>query len=175
MLLYFAYGSNMHPLRLEERIGAHDIVGAARLPGHRLMFHKRGRDGSGKCDAWHTGDPAHVVHGVLYRIGAPQKSLLDRIEGVGRGYEAASVTVHNGQGECRALAYRAQPAHIDPAARPFSWYHALVVHGARYHRLPRSYVDAIAVVEALDDPDTLRQAQHLDLLRGLERLDRRRS
>ena len=50
-LLYFAYGSNLHPERLRERVPSAESLGVARLEAHVLRFHKRGRDGSGKCDA----------------------------------------------------------------------------------------------------------------------------
>lgn len=168
MLLYFAYGSNMHPARLRSRIGPCEAVEAGRLTGHRLAFHKRGRDGSGKCDAHRTRVPGHVVHGVIYRIGRAQKLILDRVEGVGRGYESVTTTVHGDGGEREAVLYRAQPAHIEPAARPFAWYHALVLAGARYHGLPADYIEHIAAVEAMDDRDAARHARHMQLLEGLE-------
>lgn len=168
MHLYFAYGSNLHPARLEARIGACDVAGVATLRRHRLMFHKRGRDGSGKCDAHRTGDPADVVHGVLYRISRKQQLALHRFEGVGRGYESARIVVQAGNSACEASTYIAQHAHIEPNAMPFSWYHALVLGGARFHRLPAGYVDSIASVAVSPDPDPARHARHMRLVGRLE-------
>ena len=54
-LLYFAYGSNLHPTRLGDRAPSVELVGTAVLEGHALRFHKRGADGSGKCNALATG------------------------------------------------------------------------------------------------------------------------
>ena len=61
-MLHFGYGSNMYKARIECRLGPCDWLGAASLTGFVLRFHKRGRDGSGKCDALRTGDPADRLH-----------------------------------------------------------------------------------------------------------------
>lgn len=50
---YFAYGSNMCSGRLSERVSC-TFVAVARLAGHQLRFHKVSKDGSSKCDAFHT-------------------------------------------------------------------------------------------------------------------------
>lgn len=62
MIYYFAYGSNMLTERLIARTPSARPVGTSLLPGHRLTFHKRGRDGSGKCDAFET---AHLHRRLL--------------------------------------------------------------------------------------------------------------
>ena len=64
--LYFAYGSNLHPARLAARTPSCHALGRAVLARHVLRFHKRGRDGSAKCDAWFTGDPTDRLYGVVY-------------------------------------------------------------------------------------------------------------
>ena len=57
----FAYGSNMLTARLRERVSSAAAVGIGRLPGHVLKWHKRSRDGSGKCDIESTGLNEEVV------------------------------------------------------------------------------------------------------------------
>lgn len=60
-ILYFAYGSNMSSARLRARVPSCRPIGIAFLPGHELRFHKRSKDGSGKCDAFQVEGGAGVV------------------------------------------------------------------------------------------------------------------
>ena len=41
MIHYFAYGSNLHPLRLTDRVHCADLVGSVELASHQLAFHKQ--------------------------------------------------------------------------------------------------------------------------------------
>ena len=54
---------------------------------HRLEFHKVGRDGSAKCDAFETGNPDDSVIGVVFDIHTAEKNYLDQAEGLGVGYD----------------------------------------------------------------------------------------
>jgi gamma-glutamylcyclotransferase len=162
--LYFAYGSNLHPRRLRERVASAVAVGSGRLEGHRLRFHKRARDGSGKCDAMRTGRPEDAVLGVLYRLDAADVARLSGIEGVGRGYEVYDVRIRVGDGLVEAFTYLADPAFVDPTLVPWDWYKTLVLVGARHHRLAERYVAAIGAVESRPDPDAHRAATHAALL-----------
>ncbi|MGD8955892.1 MAG: gamma-glutamylcyclotransferase [Chromatiaceae bacterium] len=154
-MLYFAYGSNMSPKRLLQRVPSAVVVGIAILPGHRLAFHKVGRDGSAKCDASFTDAVADRVHGVIYRIDSRHKARLDAKEGLGHGYEQKTVEVQLlDQRTSSAFLYYA--THVDASLRPFTWYREHVLHGARAHTLPGHYIAAIQAVEAVDDPDPQR-------------------
>lgn len=135
-MLCFAYGSNMSRARLLERIPAARFVTVAVIEGYRLCFHKRSRrDGSAKCDAFWTGDPADRLHGVVYDIPDRDKRRLDRIEGVGRGYEDAVAKARTNEG--RELDVRLYVAtDIDSSLRPFNWYRHHVLVGAQEHALP---------------------------------------
>ena len=140
-VLVFAYGSNLCRERLIARVGPIETVAVARLDAHRLCFHKRGRDGSGKADAFFTGDPADRIWGVVYGMTESAKRELDRIEGVGCGYVVAPVDLTTVGGQrLRAWLYLAEPAWIDASLRPAAWYRALIVTGARQHGLPAAYV-----------------------------------
>ena len=147
--LYFAYGSNMSTARLTARTPSARVVGRGRLPNHALRWHKRGRDGSGKCDVAFAGARSTaVVWGVLYRIDCAEKADLDRIEGLGVGYDEHEVVVVTEAGEIAARTYVARPGAVDPALRPRQWYKAHVLAGAREHGLPAPYVEMIERVEA---------------------------
>ena len=49
-LFYFAYGSNLHPNRLEARIGKSHQLGLFKLVNYKLKFNKPSNDGSAKCN-----------------------------------------------------------------------------------------------------------------------------
>jgi gamma-glutamylcyclotransferase len=168
---YLAYGSNMLPHRIELRLGRCASLGVASLQGYALRFHKRGRDGSGKCDAFETGDAADVLYGVVYTLSETQRELLDDFEGP--GYASRDVRVHTSSGVLTAYAYVAKPAHVDARLKPFHWYKSIVEAGARVHDLPEHYVERISATGVLTDPDVERTSQHLAILEnflsGMER------
>ena len=161
---YFAYGSNMSLRRLQQRVPQARRLSTATLAGYRLCFHKIGRDGSAKCDAFYTGVRADLLHGVLYHIEPADKLELDRIEGLGAGYDEREVTV-------AALATRAAPdgvsaltyvaTHIDASLSPFGWYKQHVLVGAREAGLPASYIETIASHPHRDDHDRGRHQREI--------------
>ena len=165
MSWYFAYGSNMCRQRLEARVGGCEPGGAARLDGHVLRFHKRGRDGSGKCDAYGTGRADDAMHGVLFGLSAAQCEALHAFEGP--GYAVRSVRVATSGGDLEAFAYVAHAHAVDPALEPFDWYKAFVVAGAREAGLPASYLSALDAVPARRDPDPARARDNDRILRAL--------
>ena len=140
---YFAYGSNMSTARLRERAPSAKPLGTGRLVRHALRWHKRGRDGSGKCDAACTGCPGDEVWGVLFAIDCAEKPRLDAAEGLGIGYVEKDVQILTAAGGVAARTYQAKPNHVEAALRPFRWYWQHVLSGAREHGLPVAYVAAI--------------------------------
>jgi hypothetical protein len=155
---YFAYGSNMSRRRLAARVPSIQWGGCASLIDHRLVFHKVGRDGSGKCDVLpHAGER---VYGVLYRLPAVDRPRLDRHEDLGRGYALHWVVVEReGRPPIRAFTYRAL-IH-DPQLRPYPWYLQHVLEGARENRLPPAYIEQIAASGVVEDPDAARQRREI--------------
>jgi hypothetical protein len=137
----FAYGSNLSRDRIQSRVGAVEVVAIACLRGHGLRFHKRGRDGTGKADAYRTGDQRDRVWGAVYAMSRVAKRELDRIEGVGRGYRTTEIPLVTPEGKpIHAWVYLAEPGWIDASLVAAPWYHDLVVAGAREHGLPADYV-----------------------------------
>lgn len=159
---YLAYGSNMWRRRIELRLGVCESLGAASLRGYSLRFHKRGRDGSGKCDAFHTGTLSDVLYGVVYRLNHAQRQALDEYEGP--GYVTRDVPVRTRSGILTAYTYVAKQAHVDVGLEPFVWYKALVVAGARAHDLPTRYLETLSSIAAVSDPDAERHAHHQRIL-----------
>lgn len=161
--LYFAYGSNMLSSRLQERCPSADPVGVAELVDHELLWHKRSRDGSGKCDV--VACPGKRVIGVLYRIEHYDKDVLDRAEGLGRGYgEIEAQVLHDGN-SLIAKAYQATAT--DESLAPYGWYKAFVIAGALEHGLPKEYVEQLNLVVSIDDPDSARNDKNSRLVEGV--------
>lgn len=155
-IVYFAYGSNMSSSRLRHRVPSARAIGRGALAGYRLAWHKRGSDGSGKCDivAGHSDD---VVYGVLYRLSPEHKPRLDRAEGLGYSYAECRVEprLMDEEGSISAITYYA--LKTDPTYIPFSWYRDHVLIGAREHGLPDHYVALIENVPVFEDPDSGRE------------------
>jgi gamma-glutamylcyclotransferase len=154
-VLYFAYGANVHPGWLGRRAPAARLVGSAALPGHRLAFRKRGRDGAGRSDACPTDDVAVELPGVLYELPAAD---LARLGAAGSGYALVDVTVRGAGGWQSARTWRALPEAMADGLSPWHWYLALIRAGAALHGFPPDYCRWLASVPAREDPDRARAA-----------------
>ncbi|MEQ9069772.1 MAG: gamma-glutamylcyclotransferase family protein [Gimesia chilikensis] len=168
-LNYFAYGSNLHPARLEARIGRCQFQGIALLEQADLRFHKVGVDASGKCDITIDDTSAGGVWGAVYQITTEQKTELDRFESLGQGYEIREVDVlTHEQSLIRVFTYQAMAAFVDPALQPFDWYHELVLRGARFHGFPAEYLARLKLIERLTDSNAERITIAQEVLRTIE-------
>jgi len=155
MLLYFAYGSNLHPLRLQQRVPSAQFIAVAAYDAHCIAFEKCGMDSSGKCNLVPTGIAGDRVFGAIYTLDPEHKPLLDRFEG--RGYRDRQITVHGNGRDYACFTYLAEQDHIDRGLKPFHWYQQLVVLGARYHRFPEKYISMIESFDSIEDTDTERR------------------
>lgn len=158
---YLAYGSNLHPLRLRERVPSARLLGTARVTGWSLSFTKRGQDGSGKCTISESNDS---VSCAIYEMTRADKTKLDDIEGVGRGYLEHVLCVPD-FGDCAT--YVAEAGWVDESLLPFCWYRDLVVAGAVLHGFDERYLAHIGLQEIRVDADSARRAQNERLLRRL--------
>jgi hypothetical protein len=150
-MLYFSYGSNMSVRRLLARVPSAQVMSVATLYEHDLCFHKKGKDGSGKCDIHKTGNSQHFVVGVVFEIDENHKPWLDQKEGLGFGYEQKDVMLASASGEViKAVTYYA--THIESGLKPYHWYKHHVLTGAEENELPREYVENISRVESVVDP-----------------------
>ncbi len=156
---YFAYGSNLSLNRLHARVPSAVPSGVFTLPRHKLIFHKIGRDGTAKCDAFLTGNPSDIVIGRLYEIDVMEKQNLDRAEGLGSGYDEKIIKVFNDSGSVMAATYYA--TDLDSTLKPFTWYKQHVLIGAREANLPEAYIAGIEAVPAIEDHDRIREAEQL--------------
>lgn len=166
-LTYFAYGSNLHFSRFEQRVPSARVINKAILPGYQLAFHKLGIDDSGKCNII-AGD-AEVL-GVVYEIATAEQPFLDRHE---TGYDLCHVDVNTGTGPLQAYTYIAHDEKINHSLLPYHWYKLYVLQGALSHGLNSDYCSLIALQDSINDPDADRNDHHFSIL-GIE-LDKYRS
>lgn len=137
--------------RIEARLGACVSLGQAWLPGYALRFHKRGKDDSGKCDAWKTSSSDDLLYGVIYSLDWRQRERLDQFEG--RGYRVSWVEVRTPAHTLRCFVYVARPEAIDAGLTPFDWYLDYVLAGAKENRLPSAYISHLESIQVIADPD----------------------
>ena len=152
----------MHTARLRDRVPSARAAGPAYLTRHSLRWHKHSGDGSGKCDAFATGTNSDLVWGVLFEIDSTDKSALDRAEGLNHGYAEKFVTVNCISQSVDVQIYYA--TKINSTLKPYLWYKAFVVAGAREHELPDDYVRLLDTAPAIADPDTERAAMNQRIL-----------
>jgi len=164
--IYFSYGSNMLERRLKtaDRAPSARFIGIGFVTGRRLTFDKISVDGSGKCDIEATGNHRDRVYGVLFEINNTEKAALDRVEGLGKGYDDEIVRVVTADGASDAVTYVALMKA--PDLRPYDWYKAFVVAGAVEHGLPGDYVDRLRAIGSWTDPDKERRAAQEAILAG---------
>lgn len=163
LIPYFAYGSNMLRQRMAARCLSARWLGVANLPDHRLIFEKPSMDGSGKC-AFEVC-AGEGVPGVLWHLDTADREFVDRREGVGHGYEAATVEVLDVSGRATtAFAYRATARQR--GLYPYDWYWALVLAGALQNELPEQHLALLRKTPRLADSVPFRPTR-LDALRAL--------
>ena len=157
---YFAYGSNMSIARIQHRIPRATRISSASLAGYELKFHKAGDDGSGKCDAYQHQEATKLI-GVLYALRESDINSLDRIEGIGVGYNKRTVTVNLTKTQS-VEAYMYVATKIDNTILPYDWYVRHVLCGAHENNLPQWYIEQkILSIDTKPDPD--KQRMHREL------------
>jgi hypothetical protein len=170
-MLYAAYGSNLHPVRLAERVVSARLIGTSLVRGWSLKCHKRSKDGSAKFNIVAGGEGVYVA---VFEISADDKITLDNIEGVGLGYSTANLLVSD-FGDCAT--YVAEQSYIDESLRPYEWYKKLAALGARAQGFPRRYQKMIDDIRTCEDPDKDRSEANWRIVEIIEcnyRLDAHR-
>lgn len=132
-MLYFAYGSNMSTARLRYRVKSAAPLGFAQLEGVALRWHKKSKDGSGKCNAF-PADGKTLI-GVAFEFDAKEKRSLDDAEGLGFGYNEQKIDVRLAGRPTTVFVYFADTRYIDDSLVPYTWYKDFVVSGAKEHRV----------------------------------------
>lgn len=137
----FCYGSNMNTERITERCSSSRFISRAKVSGYKLVFNKKSKDKSGKANLIYTGDKS-LVWGVIFDISEDQKPLLDKAEGLGRGYDEYKLTVINDlEQEIECVCYIAtDEKYLDNNLKPYDWYKEYCLIGAKQHNLPEEWI-----------------------------------
>ena len=155
----------MSVLRMQKRVKSATKMGIAQLTGHELRFHKVSKDGSGKCDAFETGDQEHLVWGVIYEILPEHRQSLDRAEGLGVGYDVKDISLNLNGEPISAFTYYA--TEKNSSLKPFHWYKEHVSRGAVDARFPTDYIQMIQAVESVADSDNERHEREMSIYSSL--------
>ena len=161
-LKYLAYGSNMHVVRLQQRVPSVRCLGAAFLAGHRVDWDKPSKDGSGKCHIVEADEAS--TWGVLWQIDTAEKPALDKVEGVGKGYEEKEVELLLRDESIRVITYYA--TRVQRGLLPYLWYKAYVIEGAKQNGLPTDYIRTLDSIESVEDPVEGRRNMNESILRS---------
>lgn len=129
-VLYFAYGSNMHQPRLEQRVGDVKLIATYELHNHKLTF-----DAGSQCSYANVKEcEGETCEGVIFEMTYRQLLILDRYEGL---YERRKVLYSERRLHFYVCDYyryeRRQPSLTME-------YYALLMLGCTEHNLKKSYV-----------------------------------
>ena len=127
---YFAYGSNMNPLRVRERGLSVRAVRGGRVRGLDLVFDKQSREHprSGHANLVHA--PDRHAEGVLYELVAEAEILhMDPFEKAPVNYSREVVRVETAAGPVHAWTYFANPAARTSGVLPEASYLAHLLRG----------------------------------------------
>lgn len=152
-LWYFAYGSNLCPSTFVERRGLRPFEAhCARLDGWALRFDLPVGPGERGVANLAAVAGAHTW-GVVYRISVADAEILDRTEGVHRGYyDRSPVTVHRAATADAVTAYTLTSRHGVAGRRPSARYMGIILDGARHHGLPAEWIEWLEALElAIDE------------------------
>jgi gamma-glutamylcyclotransferase (GGCT)/AIG2-like uncharacterized protein YtfP len=167
-MLIFAYGSNMNLNRLTKRIPSAVKVSNASLSGYKLVCNKVSKkDDSAKANIIQTDNLADLVWGVLFTIDNDQKPLLDKTEGLGKGYnEDTLIFFDETNNSYTAQIYIADSKAIDDNLFPYDWYKEFIVSGAIQNKLPFEYIAKLKSITCVRDHDEERRTKNYDILSG---------
>ncbi len=145
-MLYFAYGSNMHPQQMRRRCPGYRFISTAKLKDHKLAFTRRStRRRCGVADV--ISSPGDEVWGVLYHLKSRQDiHALDKAE----GFKLGRKRINNYDRERRNVWSPLSPhkplsadtyiarQHYNPPP-PNAHYLGLMLNGAEHWKLPKTY------------------------------------
>jgi gamma-glutamylcyclotransferase len=147
---YFAYGSNMNAVRMQERQMDFDHVDGGVLHGFRLAFNKRSTKQIGMASANVVPSTGFSVEGVVYRLlDGDVIRKMDPFEGYPLRYDRKKLPIQlNGSCPQSAWVYIANPEYIDETLRPARWYLNHLLAGREH--LSEDYYQQLLKVQCLD-------------------------
>ena len=132
---YFTYGSNMDRDQMLLRAPSAALEGFARLSDFRLVFNKRGRDGTAKANIQSSVENGAFVLGGLYRM---PESEFDRLRSFELGYFVTIIEVDRNGAQVLARTFIAEANSVF-TGRPDKDYIGHILKGAESLDLPEEY------------------------------------
>jgi hypothetical protein len=105
-----------------------------------------------------------MIHLAIFEILEAERAVLDKLEGVGSGYNSAEIQV-DGFGACSI--YMADQGAIDESVLPMDWYKEMVLLGCVANEFPEGYVRAIEAVSTVEDSNQSRARQQWKIVEEL--------
>lgn len=161
----FSYGSNMLTARIKNRVASYKYYGVGFIQGYSLRFHKVSKDGSGKADAYYSGKEEDFIWGVIGEIEEKDKPILDKFEGLGKGYNEKVIEVTLVENsKIDANIYIADQEFINADILPYNWYREFVIKGAIENALPKEYTENIKQIGSFRDENNDRREKNFRIL-----------
>lgn len=130
---YFAYGSNMNPTRLLDRIGKYHTGCVASLAGYGFLYNKISTDGTSKANLEKAA--GKTVWGVCYEIDEEDLGKLDKCE---KDYSRHNIEIKRSEACSRAITYISES--VANNLLPSSEYREHIIKGAEYWQLDKNYM-----------------------------------
>lgn len=140
LVLYFAYGANLHHEGMRLRCPHSRPIRLARLMGHSLQIALPEKITMGHGWATVAPEEGAFVPGVLYLLHERDITALDVYEDYPEIYGREDVIVESDIGEERAMLYRMNRPHR--VVRPAPDYAATLRRGYQENNLPMEVLDA---------------------------------
>lgn len=133
---YFAYGSNMLPARLIERISKYHTTYKATLSNHKFIYNKKSIDGTAKANV--IPSDGVNTYGICFEIDESDLKILREYE---RGYNQCYVNVMDENGnEVKVVTYIS--SSTDNTLLASSEYKKIVLQGAAHWKLDVDYIES---------------------------------
>lgn len=161
----FSYGSNMLSARIKNRIKSFKFYGIGFIEGYSLRFHKVSKDKSGKANAYFTGKKEDLIWGVIGEIDEKDKTILDKFEGLGKGYDKKVTEISlDEKSKIDANIYIADKKFIKNDLMPYDWYREYVLKGAIENSLPKEYIENIKGIKSRTDKNIERREKNFKII-----------
>ncbi|MEI2822691.1 MAG: gamma-glutamylcyclotransferase family protein [Chitinophagaceae bacterium] len=166
-MLIFAYGSNMNINRLTQRVPSATKVTNVFLPSYKLVCNKVSKDGSAKANMEKSDIATDIVWGILFEIDNNEKPMLDKAEGLGKGYNEDCLTFTD-ENNLKHIAqvYIADSKSINNCLVVYNWYKEFIVTGAIQNQLPADYITQLQSIPCIPDPDEKRSEKNYSIMQG---------
>jgi gamma-glutamylcyclotransferase (GGCT)/AIG2-like uncharacterized protein YtfP len=140
MPVYLAYGANMDPRHMRERVAGAREIGPGRLDGFRLAFNVYSSEWDGGAANLELDERAHVW-GVLWEVEHDETGGLDAFHGHPTYFRREDIVVETKAGPVVAWTYRV--AHLQGYVRPTDQYLNRLRSAIRIQGLPPEALDIV--------------------------------